>query len=88
MLNFSACSGARRVGSENCLSGASELSDGAVMAKDPKIKVEDEPGADAAVDPKGGDAILRRMLHMKPKPHKDSQAKGEGAGQRKKGAKR
>jgi hypothetical protein len=36
------------------------------MTKDPKTKAEAPEG-----DPKEGDAILKRMLQMKPKPHKD-----------------
>ena len=38
------------------------------MAKKPQIKVEDVPTeADIAL----GDAVLKRMLQTKPKPHKE-----------------
>jgi hypothetical protein len=37
------------------------------MSKPPKQKRDEEP----EVDPKRGDAILKRMLQTKPKQHKD-----------------
>jgi hypothetical protein len=53
------------------------------MVKPPKKSDQPE------VDPKEGDAILRRMLRTAPKQHKDmvKERRGERSGKRKKAAK-
>jgi hypothetical protein len=54
------------------------------MAKSPKTEKDDQP----EVDPKEGDAILRRMLRTAPKQHKDMVKERRGsAGKPKRGKK-
>ncbi len=50
------------------------------MAKKPKIEVEDVP---SEVDIARGDAVLKRMLQTKPKPHKEMVGKQKTDARRK-----